>query len=80
MKRSTVIATCLVNSNMIRRLEDAESRVHGVFLDEFPNADFNRWNRPLDEQTARNIIKNVGRASRINVRMFIQDLEVPTSN
>jgi hypothetical protein len=70
MKRSTVIATCLVNSNMIRRLEDAETQVQGVFIDEFPNADFNRWNRPIDEQTARTFIRNVGRASR----MFIQDL------
>lgn len=81
MRRSTVIATCLVNSNMIPRLEDAENRVHGVFLDEFPGSNFNRWNRQLDEQTARNIIRNVGRASRINVRMFIQDLaEIPAAH
>ncbi len=74
MKRSTVIATCLVNSHVLRRLEDAEAQVHGVFLDEFPDADFNRWNRQMDDQAAHSIIRNVGRASQINVRMFIQDL------
>jgi hypothetical protein len=64
---------------MIRRLEDAEARVHGVFLDEFPKSDFRRWNRPINDQAARNIIRNVGRASRINVRLFIQDLaEIPS--
>ena len=65
---------------MIHRIEDAEARVHGVFLLEFPQADFNRWNRRLDEQTAQNVIRNVGKASRINVRMFIQDLaELPAT-
>jgi hypothetical protein len=34
----------------------------------------------LDEQTAQNVIRNVGKASRINVRMFIQDLaELPAT-
>jgi len=35
MKKSTVKATCLVNSNMITRLQDAEARVHEVFSTSF---------------------------------------------
>lgn len=74
MRRSTVIAKCLVNSDLITRLEDAEARVRGVFIDEFPQAGFNRWNREMDDRVAQRIIDNVGRASRINVKMFIEDL------
>ena len=74
MRRSTIIATCLVNSNMINRIEDAEHRVEQVFRDEFLHEDFAAWNREVDDQTANTIIRNVGRASRINVRMFIDDL------
>lgn len=74
MKKSTVIATCLVNSSMINRLEDAENAVRQVFLDEFPESNFAQWNREIDDQVAEQIIKNVGRASQINVRKFIEDL------
>lgn len=74
MRRITIIATCLVNSNMINRIEDAEHRAEQVFRDEFPQEDFTAWNREVDDQTASTIIRNVGRASRINVRMFIDDL------
>ncbi|HEX8322080.1 MAG TPA: hypothetical protein VF632_27085 [Longimicrobium sp.] len=59
---------------MINRLEDAERTVEQVFRDEFPRESFAEWNRELDDQVARQIINSVGRASRINVRMFIEDL------
>lgn len=74
MRCSIVIATCLVNSNMITRLADAESAVKQVFDDEFPHESYAEWNRELNDDAARRIIDNVGRASRINVRMFIEDL------
>jgi len=74
MRRSTIIATCLANSNMINRIQDAEHRVEQVFRDEFPHEDFAEWNREVDDHTAQTIIEGVGRASRINVRMFIDDL------
>lgn len=75
MKKSTIIAQCLVNSNMITRIEDAENRVFQVFVDEFPNENYNRWNQEVDNNYGEQIIKNVGRASRINVRRFIEDLK-----
>ena len=74
MKKSSVIANCLVNSNIIKRIEDAENAVQRVFHDEFPNSSFLEWNHEVDDKHAENIIKNVGRASRINVRKFIEDL------
>jgi hypothetical protein len=74
MEKSAIIATCLVNSSIINRLEDAENIVQNVFLTEFPQRQFNEWNREMDDRTAEEIVRNVGRASRINVRKFIEDL------
>ena len=74
MRKSTVIAKCLVNSNMIGRLEDAEHSVQQIFLNEFPNSNFSEWNQDINDKAAENIIRNVGRPSRINVKKFIEDL------
>ena len=74
MRKSTIIARCLVNSNMITRIEDAEWRVQSVFEDEFPLQEFARWNTEVNDSSADQIIRNVGRASTINVKRFIEDL------
>ena len=74
MRKSTIIAKCLVNSNMITRLDDAENRVLQVFIDEFPKENYSTWNVEVDDKYGESIIKNVGRASRINVKKFIEDL------
>lgn len=74
MRKSTIIAKCLVNSDMIERIEEAECAVQHVFIEEFPKADFTQWNQEIDSDAAKNIIRTVGRASRINVKLFIQDL------
>lgn len=74
MRKGTVIEKCLVNSNMIDRLEDSEGAVRQVFVTEFPNSSFSGWNKNINDKTAENIIRNVGRASRINVKKFIEDL------
>src|ERR1700730_5868096 len=60
MTKSAIIATCLVNSNMISNLEDAENQVRAVFLEEFPNSHFYLWNGNVNDASAANIIKNVG--------------------
>lgn len=74
MKRGTVIAKCLVNSGLFSRLEDAEYRVLGVFQNEFPQTDYRAWNEEINDEAASDIISNIGRASRINIRLFILDL------
>jgi hypothetical protein len=79
MRRSTIIATCLVNSKMIRRLEDAEAAVAAHFRDFFPGCAFVAWNSEVDNRVAEQIIRNVGRASQINVVKFIKDLGDPCS-
>jgi hypothetical protein len=74
VKKSRVIATCLVNSSMISRIEDAEHAVRQVFIDEFPTANFTVWDQDIDDRAAEHIIKTVGQASHINVKRFIEDL------
>jgi hypothetical protein len=74
MRKSTIIAQCLVNSNMFRKIEDAEWRVQSVFEDEFPQQEFAQWNTEVNDASANQIIRNVGGASRINVKSFIEYL------
>lgn len=74
MRKSTVIATCLVNSQMIKDIEDAETVIRKVFQDEFPKHIFQEWNSNIPDKTANNIINAVGKASHINVKEFIKDL------
>ena len=77
MKRQMIIAKCLLNSGMIGsgNLEDAEFAVLRHFQIEFPGKDFNLWNQDVNDKGAEQIITNVGRASSINVRRFIENLE-----
>jgi hypothetical protein len=74
MRKSTVIAECLVNSKMIGSLDEAEHTVREIFRQEFPTQDFDNWNQNIDDAAAKNIIGTVGKASKINVRKFIEDL------
>jgi len=74
VKKSTVIATCLVNSGMVKDIDGAEKVIRSVFQDEFPKHKFQEWNSNIPKKTANNIIKAVGKASRINVKKFIEDL------
>ena len=74
MKRSTIIANCLLNSSMVTRLEDGEEAVRNVFNAEFPDERFEDWNREVNQSAADDVINTVGRACRINVAKFIDDL------
>lgn len=74
MTRAQVIASCLVNSSMCADLQHGERIVASVFASTFPEESFAAWNRNVADSTADHIIKTVGRASRINVARFIDDL------
>jgi hypothetical protein len=74
VQRSTIIANCLLNSSMVKRLEDGEQAVRNVFHEEFPDERFEEWNREVSQSVADHVINTVGRASRINVGKFIDDL------
>ena len=74
MKKSVLIATCLLNSSMVTSLEVGEQIVRRVFDESFQGQDFSQWDTSLSATTAKSIITGVGRAMRVNVRAFIADL------
>ena len=53
MKRSTIIATCLVNSNMAKSLDEGEAIVRSVFAEFSPYTDFAKWNENVRDSAAR---------------------------
>ena len=73
MKRSTIIATCLLNSNMAKSLDDGEAIVRSVFAEVYPYTDFAKWNENVRDSAASIIIKSVD-PSTIQVGRFIKDL------
>jgi len=74
LRKSTIIATCLVNVKSGIKLEQAELIVRETFDENFPRDSFDDWNLNIDERTANHIIRSVGNASRIRVEQFIRDL------
>jgi hypothetical protein len=74
VKKDEVIGTCLINSGFARNLEEAKLKVRRVFDDEFKGEDFAAWNTNIYDQTAKEIVEKIGRASHINVKSFIKDL------
>ena len=75
MKKSTVIATCLIHSGITAQpLADVEESIQQSFNEDFRGLDFHQWNTHLTETEAKRIIKEFGSSYRIDVRQFIQDL------
>jgi hypothetical protein len=74
MRKARIIATCLVNSNMMRSLEEAERAVVGIFSTEFRSSGYWDWNSEVNDDIASNIVTSVGQASSINVVRFIEQL------
>jgi hypothetical protein len=76
MRKGTIIATCLLNCGMVRRLEDGEAQVRQVFGKEFAGRDFDQWNSDVLESRARLTIASVARRISIRVERLIKDLGV----
>ena len=74
VRKSTVIATCLINSGMNATLDTAESLVHGIFDEHFPSENFVEWNTDIPENVAQRIISSVGCAQETHVLNLIRDL------
>jgi hypothetical protein len=75
MRKSTIIATCLINSGITTHsLNEVEASVKQSFEEDFQDMNYNQWNTDLPEGVARDIIKQFGNAYRIDVRQLIRDL------
>lgn len=74
MKKSTLIAHCLVNAGITLSILSGEREVERVFRSAFSDEDFEGWNGHIGESVADKVIRNVGPATRIHVDQLIQDL------
>jgi hypothetical protein len=74
MRKSTIIATCLVNSRAFSSLPDAEAAVRVDFRHAFPEENCADWNGDVDPDTAASIIRQFDRSPPPNVRQFIDEL------
>jgi hypothetical protein len=72
--KSRVFAHILVNSGIERDLDHAQFRVRQRFEEEFPEATFEEWDRPVRGEEAAAIVRAVGRVSSIDPRHFMQEL------
>jgi len=75
MKKSTIIATCLINSgHTSHSLANVEASLEQTFREDFSGMNYQQWNTNLAEVDAQRIIKEFGNAYRIDIRQFILDL------
>lgn len=75
MRKSVVIATCLLNSRMVASLEAGESAVRAVYADMHRTVTFSQWNLEMPESAAMHVIKGIGRAMEIHVDRLIAELD-----
>ena len=74
MTRSVVILRCLLNSGCSLTEEDIKERIKLVFAEAYPREKYSKWDMEINDETGKQIIKTVGRASQIRVDLFIRDL------
>jgi hypothetical protein len=74
MKKSTLIATCLINCGSSYGIQDIENSIQQTFNEEFSELNFKEWNTFVPDVEAQEIIRQFGTGYRINVRQFIVDL------
>jgi hypothetical protein len=75
MRKSIVIATCIVNSGVTNHpLSTVEAAVRRTFKEDFQNMNYEKWNENLPESVAQDIIKQFGNNYRVDVRQLIIDL------
>jgi hypothetical protein len=74
MKKSTLIATFLVNLRSGFEMEHAERIVAATFDEHHPNKDFHLWNGELNDAWCENVIRSEPSPSYVKVDKFILDL------
>jgi hypothetical protein len=63
MRRSTILSTILVNSEIYANVHDAENAVRLAFADVLPGQPFDGWNVDVEVERAKSFIKTKGRCS-----------------
>ena len=64
MRRSIILSTILVNSEIYPNVHDAENAVKVAFAQELPGQAFENWNVDVEVERAKSYIKEKGRCSK----------------
>jgi hypothetical protein len=59
MRKSTVIARCMMNSG-VSSLDDGELAVRETFQEEFPSGNFDDWNLDIDDEEGEKMVTILG--------------------
>jgi hypothetical protein len=58
MRKSALIAMCLINGRIVYRMEDADIVIRRAFTEAFPNADYDAWNTRVSDTIVQETIRN----------------------
>lgn len=74
MLKSTLIAKCLYQCNMITDVKGGEHAVQSIFVEYFPKHSFEKRNTKLSDNVVNHFLEASKGSSTIHVDSFIQDL------
>lgn len=74
MRRSAILATILVKSELYPNTHDAEGAVRLAFAHELPGQPFDDWNVDVEVERAKSFIKEKGSCSGFNERVAILEM------
>lgn len=74
MLKSTLIAKCLYQCNMIADINGGEHAVQSIFVEYFPKHSFDKWNTRLPDNVVNRFLEASKGSTTIHVDSFIKDL------
>ncbi|EDQ6994609.1 hypothetical protein J3188_003042 [Salmonella enterica] len=74
MLKSTLIAKCLHQNNMIPDVKTGEAAVESIFSEYFPGHSYKKWNTLISDEVFNHFLREARGAGTIRVDSFIKDL------
>ena len=74
MLKSTLIAKCLHQNNMIPDVKTGEAAVESIFGEYFPGHSYKKWNTLISDEVVNHFLREARGAGTIRVDSFIKDL------
>lgn len=76
MRKSTLIAKCLVTGGHVSEISDGELITESYINQEFPQLDFNEWNIRLTPIQSERFLEKVNFSSPIQLEKLVQELHM----
>jgi hypothetical protein len=74
MRTEQIVVQILINSKKAKDEESAVQLIKAAFNESLPMADYELWNREIEDSTARALIDNARHRDKIILSILIQDL------